>query len=207
MMASTLPLPLICCILPARKASLSSIRTEPAAGATSRASSIRLLSMSESSSNSSIEASSSSSSCHSKASRTRNFSLKPIFDQALLRVITTSLSISSTGTPASSAASIAASNSAPGFSPEAMPIRRCSAASADCSRIMCDLPSLRIFSRSSLSSPSGSSNAALRDSQSSTATKSGRHSAICWRTSSTETLLTWAVPTSLSPSSMSTTFL
>ena len=188
------------------KASLSSISTEPAPGATSRASSIRLLSISESSSSSSTLASSASSSCQRKASMTLHFSLRPIFDQALRRVITTSLSTNSTGTSASSAASIAARSSAPGFSPEATPIRRCSAARADCRRIMCDLPSLRILSKSSFSRASGSRREAFLDSHSSTATKSGLQSSICWRTSATEVLLIWAVPTSRRSSSISTTF-
>ena len=170
-------MPRTCCMRPARYASRSSIRTSPARGAASRASSISVVSKSESSRSSSRSKSSSSSS-QSRALRTRHFSRRPIFRQALLRVITTSLSISACSISASSAASIAASNSAPGFSPVSRPMRRCWAARADCSRIIEDRPSLMIFRRSSLSRSSGLFSERRRDSHNSTATKSGSNSLI-----------------------------
>ena len=123
--ASTFPLPLICWILPARKASLSSIRTSPAPGATSLASSIILLNISESPNISSMESSSSSSSSKRRVLRTLHFSIMPIPRQALLRVTTTSLSIISTGILDSSALCTASRSSAPGFSPVVSPIFLC----------------------------------------------------------------------------------
>ena len=124
--ASTFPLPLICWILPARKASLSSIRTSPAPGATSLASSIILLNISESPNISSMESSSSSSSSsRRRVLITLHFSIIPIPRQALLRVTTTSLSIISTGILDSSALCTASRSSAPGFSPVVSPIFLC----------------------------------------------------------------------------------
>ncbi len=149
--ASTFPSPLISEIFRAMNSSLSSIRTSPAPGDTSRNSSISEVSKSLSASISSNSNSSSVSSSASRAHISPAFSLKRMFFHALRSVVWMSLSTNLTSRSYSRAASTAASNSAPGCWPSSKPSFLCSAANRDCSNTIGALPSLITFRRPSLS--------------------------------------------------------
>ena len=112
--ASTFPSLLISEIFRAINSSLSSIRTSPAPGETSRNSSMSEVSKSLSASISSNSNSSSASSSASRAHINPAFSLKRMFFHALRKVVWISLSTNFTSRSYSCAASTAASNSAPG---------------------------------------------------------------------------------------------
>ncbi len=126
--------PLSWSIEPARYSSRSSIRTSPAPGATafnSFSNSVIRSLFCRSSSTEGISSSSFWSPFKRSPLITRNFSRNPIRRHALLIVVWISRSTNSNSIPASSAASMAAKRSVPGFSPSSMPRRRCSVANSD----------------------------------------------------------------------------